>query len=238
MPFYSSISRYYDEIFPTDDAEMAFVEKLLAGCKAVLDVGCGTGNKTELLAAAGRSITALDSDLGMIAVAREKHAARGIKYRALGMQSIGTAFSKGSFDALLCLGNTLAHLTDPQTIRKFLHDSSLLLQPGALAVIQILNYEKILAEKLESLPLVETANLTFTRRYAWQGRELRFLTTLFVKDSGEVLESDIPLYPLQKRELDEMLDEAGFSQARYYGSYQGDPLTDQSLPLIVTARKA
>lgn len=242
MTFYSSISRYYDEIFPFDAQEMAFVKKRLDECvnggKLLLDVGCGTGNKTVHLAGPERFVVAIDGDAAMIREAEDRHARPEIEYRVLDMTAVGASFPAETFDALLCLGNTLAHLPGPDAVARLLADLGAVLKPGGLAVIQILNYDRVLDRALHDLPLLESDAIRFERRYAFQDCEMRFVTRLTVKQTGEIIENSIPLYPLRKRELNAMLGEAGFLEAEHYGSYRGEPFTPESFPLIAVARKA
>ena len=242
MTFYSSISAYYDEIFPVDANEMAFVRKQLddctSGCKNLLDIGCGSGNKTELLAGNGRKIIAIDGDAGMIEEAKKNHTRPDIEYLSLDMTKIAQAFKPESFDALLCLGNTLVHLPGPEDIARLLAEMGGILKPGGLAVIQILNYDRILDKMLHALPQLETDKLKFTRYYDLQNCRMLFVTKLLVKETGQEINNSIPLYPLRKNELNFMLGEAGFLEVKHYGSYSGEPLTDDSFPLIAVARKA
>lgn len=238
MSFYSSISAYYDEIFPVDAGEMAFVKKQLDDCKNVLDIGCGTGNKTIHLTDAGRKITAIDGDPAMIHEAEKSNAARDIEYMTLNMSEISRAFAPESFDALLCLGNTLVHLPKPDDIGRLISDMGELLKPGGLALIQILNYDRILDKMLHALPELETDNIRFSRYYDFEGCGMNFVTKLLVKKSGQEIKNSIPLYPLRKHELNSMLGEAGFLEVKHYGSYSGEPLSENSFPLIAVARKA
>lgn len=237
MDFYTAISAYYDAIFPVDAAEMAFVSNLLDGRKNILDIGCGTGNKTVLLAREGRKITAVDADETMIERARRDNAGPGITYGVTDMRRIGTAFPAGTFDAALCLGNTLVHLPEPALIETVLRDTATVLDATGLCVIQILNYDRICDNKIRELPVLETAVFRFSRHYEWQGSEMLFVTELFIKDSGETIRNAVPLYPLRQAELGAALAKAGFGPVEYYGSYSGVALAADSFVLIAVARK-
>ncbi len=48
--------------------------------RAVLELGCGTGKNTELLAATCREVTALDISAGMLAIARERITASHVQF--------------------------------------------------------------------------------------------------------------------------------------------------------------
>lgn len=116
MGFYKQLSSRYDEIFAVNPAEMRFAVSCLAGRRRLLDMGCGTGNKTEILAGDKDAVTAFVLDPGMIAQARRNHARANIDYRVLNMLEIGRAFPPAGFDSAACLGNTLVHLSDPGEI--------------------------------------------------------------------------------------------------------------------------
>ncbi len=238
MNFYQSLSRHYDEIFAADEAEMRFVGGLLPRGAAILDIGCGTGNKTVLLGDGAASVDAVDLDASMIARAETAHARPNIHYAALNMLDIGKAFANKRFDAVLCLGNTLVHLPSPAAISGLLRDIHALLAENGLFIPQILNYDRILDQNVTELPLLETANARFTRGYARQDGQLRFVTCLEDKATGETLRGDIPLYPLRQGELATLLAEAGFSKVEYFGSYAGDALHSGSFILLACCRKA
>lgn len=236
MPFYEELSRYYDEIFTANAQEMRFVNGLLAEARSVLDIGCGTGNKTEHFAQPRRRVIGFDLDAGMIAQAREKHAGENIEYLVLDMMDMAGRFGAGGFDAVLCLGNTLAHLTEPGALAEMLGQTGRVLTKDGLFVTQILNYDRILDQGVTALPRIETPQVTFIRRYEWRDGDMHFLTDLRVAD-GENYHNDIVLRPLRQTELAEALNAAGFGRVEYYGGYDGAAYTAESFHLIAAARR-
>lgn len=234
MGFYQELSRYYDEIFAVDAGEMRFMASLFAGRNAILDIGCGTGNKTALLSETAR-ITGVDSAPDMIAKAGEDNARPGIAYEVLDMARLETRFGPAAFDAAACLGNTLVHLTSPEAMEAMCAAVRRLLVPGGLFVCQILNYDRILDNALTELPAIDTPNTRFSRFYERKGDLLTFRTEIFLKATGETLRDETPLFPLRPGGLNAMLEQAGFAEQKRYGSYQGDPFTENSFVLIVAA---
>lgn len=237
MTFYDDLSRYYDEIFPVDAAEMAFVSGQVAGKRRLLDVGCGTGNKTVHCAAKDVQVTGIDRDPAMITRAKTDNARSNISYEVLDMSLLGVRYAPGSFDAAVCLGNTLVHLADRAAIDALLGDLGGLLAAEGVAVIQILNYDRILDGHITSLPDLESEHALFTRSYEAEGPLLRFITRLTEKSSGRSLDNAVPLYPLRREELARGLAAAGFHTVEWYGNYRGDPLTADSFALIAVCRK-
>lgn len=235
MTFYQTLSRYYDEIFALAPGEMSFLKQRLAGCARILDVGCGTGNKTELLAAPGREIWGLDLDPDMIALAQANHQAPGLNYQVGDMTAIGLKYPAGHFDALVCLGNTLVHLTGDYELEAFMAGAGRILRPGGWWALQILNYDFIIKSRLTELPLIETPRTVFRRLYDWRDDGLYFRAVLKIK-SGPAYENEIPLRPILKNELLELLAD-DFSEVELFGGYDGSPHRSDSLVTLALARR-
>jgi SAM-dependent methyltransferase len=240
MGFYESIAEYYDDIFPLDEAQVDFVK---GACpppyarREILDVGCGTGNLAVALAREGFRVTAVDLDQAMVEKAAEKgRAAPHLRFRQLDMRVLSSAFPPGSFDKVLCFGNTLVHLEKQSDVLSFLKAGRELLRGEGSLLLQILNYDRILAKRLPGLPTIENDRIKFERIYRYpEEHHILFRTVLTVKASGAVVENEVPLYPLKVGEMEMFLKEAGFSEIRFFGSFRRDPLTPDSLPLVTEA---
>lgn len=236
MSFYQELSHYYDEIFHVDQAEMAFIASLFKDTRLLLDIACGTGNKTLYLTAPGRRVIGMDVDSGMIARARETAGTSGISYDVLDMRDMGEKYKGMAFDGIACLGNSLVHLS-VQDIGLLIKKAYAMLTKGGLLVIQILNYDRILDQNICTLPDIDTEHVTFTRAYSRTRDGLHFLTSLRLKEQDRVFYNDVILFPLRQSALGGMLAEAGFQPPDWYGSYAGAPMTHDSFVAIAACRK-
>ena len=148
MSFYRSIAEYYDLIFPLGKAQVDFVKGSIHGPyrnKSILDVGCGTGDLALALSRAGFTVTGIDSDLEMLNRAEAKAASGGpVTFTRMDMREISARLSPSSFDAVLCLGNTLVHLDGLPEIEAFCAEARTILRDGGCLLLQILNYDHIL----------------------------------------------------------------------------------------------
>lgn len=237
MDFYSQLSSYYDEIFATTPDDMAFIASQLPATGRLLDIGCGTGNKTVLFSRPDNHVIGIDLDPDMITAARERHAKESVFYDVADMQDIDTQFAHASLDGILCLGNSLVHLESLESIERFLLKCHTLLHPKGILVLQILNYDRILDNNITELPEIDTKHTRFKRQYAWRDGSFRFMTSLHLKERGETLYSDIPLYPLRQNELEKELMNAGFKRLQWYGDFTGGPHRDSSFVTISISRK-
>lgn len=243
--FYQSIAAWYDRIFPVDPEALLFSAKRIglpaAGAPppSVLDAGCGTGGLALALAGNGFRVTGIDSDGEMVRLAAEKcRALPEIRFEIMDLRDAPSRFYAASFSAVVCFGNTLVHLASREEISGFIRKVRGMLKKDGLFLCQILNYDRILDQGLTVLPTIEDEKIRFERTYRPEAgsERLWFRTVLTVKAGPRVIENSVPLLPLRRGELAGMLEDAGFRSVEWFGDFKGGPLTDASLPMIVTAR--
>jgi ubiquinone/menaquinone biosynthesis C-methylase UbiE len=87
-------------------AATAVLELLPASCTVLVDVACGTGIVSELLAAPGRTVVGVDASAGMLALARPRLG----DGRALQGDAAHLPLASGSADAVTFMW--LLHLDD------------------------------------------------------------------------------------------------------------------------------
>ena len=244
MALYESIADYYDEIFLLKQTRLDFLESFLKNKLKILDIGCATGELAIALAKKGHQVTGIDLDEKMIRLARSKAEKQSLSFEPGGappfyvkdMTRIGEDFSGGTFDAVLCFGNTLVHLENPEKIKELFIGIKKILKGGGIAVLQIVNYDRVLSAKIKELPLLENENFVFRRRYDYDEERHRigFITDLKIKKGGKVIKNSENLYPLTFKELKHALDWAGFSKKQFYGSETGAPY-DKTSPALIAA---
>ncbi len=242
MDFYQSIAYRYDSIFPFSPAQKAFV---LAGLEdpassAVLEIGCATGSLTLELAEDCGAVTGIDIDESMIALAREKAAGRGSTARILplDMLKVAEVFPPDSLDSVCCFGNTMVHLPGTEQMLTVLRSVRSLLREGAPLHIQVINYDRVLDRAVTSLPTIKRDGISFERHYRYlEGtHQIEFSTILTELESRRASTQQVELYPLRRAELEDLLSESGFSACTWFGGFDRSPLTEDSIPMIVTAR--
>lgn len=238
--FYSTITEYYDEIFPLNPAQAEFIRVELGSLdeRYFLEAGCSTGKLANELCLLGALGVGIDLNEDMIRDARQNYSSASLNFRRMNMLHIDRAFPANYFDALICFGNTLVHLDSLTEIRTFLNAAAKLLKPGGKLLLQLLDYDYILGKEITELPPIETDRLRFTRHYTLPNRaqqKIEFRTVLADKSGQEVLENNVWLFPVRKKELERILWMAGFKQVNFYANFAREPYTGNHLPLIVVA---
>lgn len=116
----------------------------------ILDAGGGPGRYAIELCRAGYEVVLLDLSSGNIALAREKFSLqpKGVQARLL-EAAVGdvrdlSRFETGSFDAVLCLGGPLTHISDADDRSRALSELVRVAKPGAIVGIEVVGYLAVL----------------------------------------------------------------------------------------------
>ncbi|MBM4762908.1 class I SAM-dependent methyltransferase [Bacillus sp. B15-48] len=235
MSFYQVLTPYYDEIFPLNQQAFSFLSTYFLKEQSILDIGAGTGSMAIALGEHGANVTAIEPEETMSEEIRLKAGLKGLSVAVstLSMEQIDEL--RGTFDGMYCIGNTLAHLQTLNAVEKFLGNCYQNLQVNGRFIVQLVNYDKVLANDNFAFPDIIKENFTFTRKYKKDKDRILFKT--IVKTKNELFENTVPLYPLTSEQLINKLENAGFQKIDVYGNYKKDPFTIDSQALITVAYK-
>ena len=239
--FYTSISEYYSDIFPYNPMQQQFTNNCIGDLheKQILDIGCATGELAFNLANEGANVIGIDlnSDLLNRAETNKKHP--NLRFQKGDMLELENNFQTEQFDAVLCFGNTLVHLPTTVLIQQMLEGVNKVLKPGGLFLLQILNYDYILNEHISELPLIETENIKFIRKYKFEQNSflVQFQTKLHLKKSGQIVSNETSLFALKSKKLIELLKNAGFSDIELFANFKQDAFGGNHLPLVLKCKK-
>ncbi|NLE99391.1 MAG: class I SAM-dependent methyltransferase [Anaerolineales bacterium] len=249
---YDAISRDYDRFVNWEArlaAELPFLERQLAavGAQRVLDVACGTGKHAIALAERGYMVTGADFSEGMIQVARQNAAGVGldVRFEVAGFGSLHERFGS-SYDALLCLGNSLPHVLSFEEVVDVLRDMVSCLRPGGLLLIQNRNFDQVLAERERWMEpqahREEGREWVFLRFYDFDpdGNLTFNMVTLKREDDGPWRQhvAATRLHPLREQALSQALGMAGLGALTRWGSMDGAVFDAARSPNLVVAAQA
>lgn len=222
--FYSSISKYYSEIFPYKPMQLQFVKNEVGDLKGkqILDIGCATGELAFNLANEGAKVIGIDLNEDLLKQAKSKRIHSNLQFQHGNMLELETDFHKKQFDSVLCFGNTLVHLPSTNLIQQMLNGVLSVLKPGGIFLMQILNYDYILAEQVSELPLIETENIKFIRKYKFKKNSplILFQTDLHLKKEGQVVSNETSLLALRSSELTDIIENSGFKEIELYSNFK------------------
>ena len=239
---YDVIAENYSKIFPLDPKRVSFVSSLINTSSAsILDVGCATGDLSIALAKKGHHMVGIDLNQKMIKIAKhrqgelQKDVRDRVEFLVTNMMDVDEL---GTFDAVVCFGNTLPHLSSLNQIRTFFEKVFNALDANSSFVLQVLNYHKVLREGEKNFPVVDREDFTFKRTYENISPDsLEFNITVVDKNSGETHGDKTILFPVLHEDIVESLKAVGFAEANAYKDYAKSPSDLKEFATLYVASK-
>jgi len=139
--FYDEIGNSYDRtlyFLACDPLYEAEIIRLCAGrrLRRVLDMGCGTGKQTVMLAPLAEEVWALDLSAESLRQAEARCARAGLRNVKFMQQSIVTLPAEnGSVDAIFSYGDVISHVHD--AYRQVFAESARVLAPGGVMAFEV-----------------------------------------------------------------------------------------------------
>lgn len=230
--------------------ERPLLERILGPPPArVLDLGCGPGQHVRFLAELGYEAVGVDASPSQIEACLESPVPGAARFLAGDITAVGDLVD-GEFDGAICLGNTLPHLLADDDLDRLFRGLRRRLAPGAPVLIQLLNYERIVARNERHLPINfrpgegDEGEIVFLRLMEPQedGTMLFYPATLLWRKDGEpplevVAAKRVRLRAWTPDRIDEHLRTAGFTDRRRLGGFDEAPFDPLgSRDLLVVAR--
>lgn len=149
--------REYDELVNWDarlSREGPFFRRLFQehGVRSVADVGAGSARHSIMYRSWGLDVIAIDPDAEMLELARENAERLESDVRIVEGGFGEVAHIVGSpVDALTCTGNALPHVRSIEGLREALADFATALRPGGVLVMQYLNHDRLLGDRIRTM---------------------------------------------------------------------------------------
>lgn len=246
---YEVFADFYDAL--TDNVDYAVLSKTICSLLArhglnrglLLDLGCGTGTLSVLLAKAGYEVVGADISPDMLAVAQEKAFAAGQDILFL-CQDMTRLDLYGTLDAAVCTLDALNHLPSRAAVEEALRRVSLFLNPGGVFIFDTNTLYKH-REVLGNNTFVYDTDEVYC---VWQNELQSDEKTVDISlDFFMPASDDAPIYERASEafsecaysgaEWAEMLKNAGFTVLGIFDGYTEKPLTDTSERAVYAVRK-
>ena len=210
--------------------------------KTVLDLACGTGTVSRMLAARGHKVTGVDLSGSMLSVAREKTAADRLDIDYFEQDAAELDLPGRRFETVISLFDSLNYILDPSRLELAIQRVYRHLQPGGSFIFD-LNTEYAFTEGM--------FNQSCTRRdeplhYRWRSRyspEERICTVNMTfryrsyDGSVETFKEVHRQRAYSKTEVTGFLTGAGFTEVTIYDAYSTEPPSPRSDRLYYVALK-
>lgn len=226
--------------------EAPFYRRLFdeAGVRHVLDAACGTGRHAAMFHSWGLNVTGADVSPQMIEFARGLHGS------SPGLRWVLHSFDAphdppASFDAAICVGNSLAIAPDANTAANVIRAIAHSLRPGGVLVLQTLNLQRIAEgpvvwQKCRRLIDEHGDRILLKGVHRIGRRGFVEVAELALTGDGNVTPRyrSAPLTGFARDELVAMAAEAGLERIETFGDYERHPFdAAASQDLILVGRR-
>ena len=227
---------FYGEILTDElsDRQVNFLirELDLASPLRILDLACGFGRHANRLAALGHEVTGIDLMPGFLEIARMDAARRGVNVTYMQGDMREIDFQE-AFDLVLLLFTAFGYFDDAQNLR-VLENVRRALKPGGRLVFD-LNNRDVLVKNLFPFFVQDKGGDLMIDRTTFDSRTGRMVNKRIVIRNGKRKDLPYTVRLYNPTEIRTLLGQAGFSNARLYGNWDGEPLTSESRRMIIVA---
>jgi SAM-dependent methyltransferase len=208
----------------------------------VLDVACGTGHHAVLFHDWGLNVEAADISPAMLEKARRRcKPSSNLRWVQRGFEE--PVDSPASFDAALCVGNSLALAPDLATASRALHNMLAAIRAGGLLIIQLLNLWRLPAgpcawQRCRPVTLPDGTAVVVKGVHRCAKRGYVDLVLISLEDARIVSQKSTPLLGLDADQLVATLRSGGATQTHVFGDHHQQPYEETtSVDLILVALK-
>ena len=228
MSSYESLALRYDALTADVDhnAWADYLEKHFSRSPipihTVLDLACGTGALTCLLAQRGYEMIGVDLSAEMLSVASEKaRDLTGVIPPMFLQQPMEELDLYGTIDACVCCLDSVNYVTRPAQLERAFARVHLFLMPGGIFVFDINTPEKLRAlDGQVFLDETEDAYCVWRAEYSKRRRVCTYAMDLFFRQANGLWRREEEVHEERAyapEELTELLRAAGFTHIQQYG---------------------
>lgn len=225
---FNAIAPFYDELMASVPYHIwvSYYELLLAQMEAepasILDVCCGTGNVTEILAGKGFEMAGVDLSEPMICEAQRKAKAMGLNIEYQACDAAAFDFGR-KFDAAFSFFDSFNYITDLGHLSKAIGRVAAHLKPGATFVFDLNTayaFEKKMFDQVDTRKKARV-------KYKWVGKYDPKTRVIRVAMDFEHVGTKFHEEHVQRAhtedEMTAMLVDHGFGDIEFFDSYTLDP---------------
>jgi len=238
MELLKNVVEYYEELFPvTPDQKKFFEQKVSEYPHPVkfLGINCGTGIMEHSLSKDGHDVTGIDElgDLIESANRRRRTQLMFLRFFEMNTLEMSRFLGKKFYNLITLLENRIVFIHDKTLIAKFFYDCHELIADGGQLIIKLYNYDKFNSETIK-LPVKESIRTKLFSKIQTDASGKKYMTQELESGNGKRtrITEDAEIYPLTKKEIQQLTKDAGFSNCEFYSDFDCSPLNDDSDEIV------
>lgn len=226
MGFYEEFIEKYDKLISWKNRynrESKFYQKLFSEnrVKTIFDCACGTGQHVIMFNKMGYSATGSDLSTAMVKKARINAKKYNTKtdFRVADFRKLSNTVDN-KFDAVICVGNSLSHLSSEKDVIKALKGMRDVIRSKGVVIIQQRNYDMLVRKRQRFMPITVGKDESFFYVLDYYPNKIIFNVVNLENKTGRFNVFKSQYTPLKKGKLTKLIRKAGFRNIKFYGNYK------------------
>lgn len=247
MEAYTSFARVYDTFMDNIPYEewgkylIALLEEYNVTEGLVLDLGCGTGTMTELLAAKGYDMIGVDYSEDMLEIAMEKREASGHDILYL-LQDMREFELYGTVGAVISICDSVNYITEEEELEEVFRLVNNYLDPKGVFIFDfktLYNYQTVLGDRTIAEKR-EECSFIWDNYYYEEEKINEYELTLFIRDEGDMYRKFEEIHYQKAYTLEEMIrlvKASGLEFVAAYDAFTKNAPDEKSERIYMVARE-
>lgn len=208
----------------------------------VLDLGCGTGTLTELMAARGFDMIGVDYSEEMLEIAMEKRAESGRDILYL-LQDMREFELYGTVRAVISICDSLNYITEEEELEEVFRLVNNYLDPEGVFIFDfntVYKYREILGDQTIAESR-EDCSFIWDNYYYEEEQINEYELSLFLQEEGNLYRKYVETHYQKGYELEtikSLLEKSGMKFVTAYDAFTRNPPTKESERVYVIARES
>lgn len=247
MSGYSAFARYYDQLTANIDYKKRgeYFHSIIQKFKTtkdniLLDLACGTGSISEVMAGLGYDVIGVDNSDEMLGMAIEKKFDSGLNIQYL-CQDMRKLDMFGTIDITICALDSINHLASLNDVRKVFENVAFFSELGGLFIFDVntlYKHRKVLADNTFTYE-TDDVYCVWENTLNRETDEVKMNLEFFEREENGLWSRSSDSFSekaYSEKDIDELLSQSGFELLGKYGDDTFDPPGEDCQRIVYAAR--
>ncbi|MBQ9807838.1 MAG: methyltransferase domain-containing protein [Ruminococcus sp.] len=247
MSGYSAFARYYDQLTANIDYKKRgeYFHSIIQKFKTtkdniLLDLACGTGSISEVMAGLGYDVIGVDNSDEMLGMAIEKKFDSGLNIQYL-CQDMRKLDMFGTIDITICALDSINHLASLNDVRKVFENVAFFSELGGLFIFDVntlYKHRKVLADNTFTYE-TDDVYCVWENTLNRETDEVKMNLEFFEREENGLWSRSSDSFSekaYSEKDIEELLSQSGFELLGKYGDDTFDPPGEDCQRIVYAAR--